>query len=59
MLTTKYFEFDRNGYLTLFVERISLSNLVRILKICTAHARRKKTKKPFKYICVPTLTVVV
>jgi hypothetical protein len=59
MLETKDFRFDRFGYLTIFVERISYRSLVRIVSMCTAHARRKKTKKPCMYIFLPTLTEVV
>ena len=49
MLKTKLFEFDRNGRLTIFAEWIPFGRLMRILKMCVAHARRKKTKKPIKY----------
>lgn len=56
MLQTKYFSFNRKGQITLFVENISHGMIVRILRLCTAHARRKKTKKPCAWRFVPTLT---
>ena len=56
MLKTPEFEFDRKGHLTLFVERIELSRLIEILKMCVMHSRRKHTCKPRKYAMVPTLT---
>lgn len=56
MLETKYFMFDRKGHLTIFLETVSHSQLVRILRMCTQHARRKKTKKPCQWRFVPTLT---
>jgi len=55
MLKTKLFEFDRHGRITFFVEWIAFSKLMRILKMCVAHARRKKTKKPVQYRFIPTL----
>jgi hypothetical protein len=56
MLKTKLFEFDRNGRLTILAEWIPFARLQRILKMCVAHARRKKTKKPIKYRFIPTLS---
>jgi hypothetical protein len=58
MLKTKLFTFDRQGRLTLFVESISYARLLRIIKMCVAHARRKKIKKPCQFRFVPTLTEV-
>ncbi len=55
MLTTKLFTFDRKGQLTIFAETISYARLLRIIKMCVAHARRKKIKKPVKFRFVPTL----
>jgi len=52
MLRTKQFEFNRKGQVTAF-EQI---NAQRVIKICTMHARRKKTKKPCEWRIVPTLT---
>ena len=48
MLKTEYFEFNRKGEVTLLVDKISYNNLIRILKMCVIHARRKKIKKPSK-----------
>ncbi len=58
MLKTQYFEFNRFGQLTIFAERISYGNLIKIVRMCVAHARRKKTRKPAEFRFVPTLTVV-
>ena len=55
MLTTNLFTFDRKGRLTIFAETISYARLLRIIKMCVAHARRKKIKKPVKFRFVPTL----
>lgn len=55
MLTTKLFTFDRKGRLTIFAETISYARLLRIIKMCVAHARRKKIKKPVQFRFVPTL----
>lgn len=55
MLKTNTFEFDRKGRLTLFVDRISHGNLMRIIKVCVVHARRKKTRKPVQFRIIPTL----
>jgi len=55
MLKTKYFEFNRKGQLTIFLTTISYGKLLRILKICVAHARRKKIKKPVEFRFVPVL----
>ena len=59
MLKTKYFEFNRKGQLTIFLATISYGKLLRILKMCVAHARRKKIKKPVEYRFIPTLTDAV
>jgi len=58
MLKTKYFEFNRKGQITIFAETISWKMLGRIMRMCVAHARRKKIKKPCQWRFVPTLTVV-
>ena len=58
MLTTKLFTFDRKGRLTIFAETISYARLLRIIKMCVAHARRKKIKKPVQFRFIPTLDVV-
>ena len=58
MLKTRYFEFNRHGQLTIFAERISHANLIRILKLCVLFARRKHTRKPAEFRFVPTLTEV-
>ena len=58
MLTTKYFTFNRHGQLTIFAERISYGNLIKIVRMCVAHARRKKTRKPAEFRIIPTLTEV-
>ena len=55
MLNTKLFSFNRNGQLTIFAECISYARLLRIIKMCVAHARRKKIKKPCEFRFVPTL----
>jgi len=55
MLKTKLFEFDSKGRITFFVEWIPFSKLMRIIKMCVAHARRKKIKKPMQYRFIPTL----
>ncbi len=55
MLTTNLFTFDRKGRLTIFAEMIDYSELMRIIKMCVAHARRKKIKKPTQFRFVPTL----
>lgn len=49
MLKTNLFEFDRSGRLTLFVASISHGMLLRIVRMCNTHARRKKTKKVCLY----------
>ena len=59
MLKTKLFEFNRKGQLTIFAETISYARLVRILKMCVAHARRKKIKKPAEFRFVPVLTEAI
>ena len=55
MLVTNLFQFDRKGRLTIFAETISYARLLRIIKMCVAHARRKKIKKPVKFRFIPTL----
>ena len=52
ILRTKAFDFDRNGYIR-FYQSI---NLRTVLEICDNHARKNHTKKPHKYIFIPTLT---
>ena len=59
MLKTQYFEFNRFGQLTIFAERMSYGNLIKIVRMCVAHARRKKTKKPIEFRFIPVLTDVV
>jgi len=44
MLKTYLFEFNRKGQLTIFAESISYARLVRILKMCVAHARPTLTE---------------
>lgn len=58
MLKTKFFEFNRFGQLTIFAERMSYSNLIKIVRMCVQHARRKKTKKPVEFRFIPTLTAM-
>ena len=59
MLKTKYFTFDRYGRLTLFLSQVSTAMLLRIMRMCNFHARRKKTKKVCQFRMIPTLTEVV
>ena len=58
MLKTSLFEFNRKGQLTIFTCNISYSLLVRIIKMCVSHARRKKIKKPSEFRFIPTLTEI-
>jgi hypothetical protein len=56
MLKTNLFSFDRKGRLTIFAESISYDLLLRIIRMCVCHARRKKIKKPSQFRFLPTLT---
>jgi len=61
MLKHKYFKFDRDGIITLFLDPddITAWMVVLIVKDCIAHARLKKIRKPRFIECVPTLTDAV
>lgn len=52
MIKTKEFEFDRSGCITVFKP----INAQKVVSLCTLHARRKKIKKPYTWIFIPTLT---
>jgi hypothetical protein len=58
MLETSEFTFNRFGQITLFVKTISNHMILRIMKMCIEHARRKHTRKPVEWRFVPTLTEV-
>ena len=61
-LVTENYMFDHKGRITFFdkpVEDQPILKLVKVLRICTAHARRKHYKKPVQWRYVPTLTEVV
>ena len=58
MLTTKYFEFGRDGII-IFFRRVTTKQLCGILKMCIDHARLKHLKKPNNWdysFIIPTLT---
>ena len=55
MLKTRFFQFDRKGHLTIFLSNASNGQLLRIMRMCNEHARRKKTKKIDKWLFIPTL----
>lgn len=55
MLKTRNFTYNRNGRIDIF----GPINPLRVIRICNLHARRKKTKKPYQWRFVPTLTARV
>ena len=58
MLKTKLFSFDRKGNL-IIAYGLSNSIIIRIIRLCIEHARRKHTKQPCKWALVPTLEHIV
>ena len=57
MLETKLFTFDRHGVFT-FLQKLTCFQFADAMKLCTAYARLKKTKKPCEWSFIPTLVAI-